>query len=78
MPSPDFQVIQWVKRIKTRLNPEWKGEYKPLLILSVLELLNVQPDHPNRFEYSELLDLFKKLIAERGVSQVVERQFSNP
>jgi DNA polymerase III delta prime subunit len=78
MPSPDFQVIQWIKRIRTRLNPEWKEEYKSLLILSVLELLNNQPDHPNKFEYTELFNFFKTLIPERASNQVLERQFSNP
>lgn len=78
MPSPDFQVIQWIKRIRTRLNPEWKAEYKSLLILSVLELLDKQPDHPNEFKYTELFDFFKSLIPEQASSQVVEQQFSNP
>jgi hypothetical protein len=79
MPSPDFQVIQWIKRIRTRLNPEWKEEYKSLLILSVLDLLNNQPDHPNKFEYTELFNFFKNLIPERAASnQFLERQFSNP
>ena len=78
MPSPDFQVIQWIKRIRTRLNPEWKEEYKSLLILSVLELLNNQPDHPNKFEYAEIFNFFKTLIPERASNQVLERQFSNP
>lgn len=78
MPSPDFQVIQWIKRIRTRLNPEWKAEYKSLLILSVLELLDKQPDHPNEFKYTELFNFFKTLIPEQASSQVVEQQFSNP
>ncbi len=78
MPSPDFQVIQWIKRIRTRLNPEWKEEYKSLLILAVLELLNNQPDHLNEFEYSELFNFFKTLIPERASNPVLERQFSNP
>lgn len=48
------------------------------LILSVLELLNNQPDHPNKFEYAELFNFFKTLIPERASNQVLERQFSNP
>ncbi|MBE9011958.1 hypothetical protein IQ250_17295 [Pseudanabaenaceae cyanobacterium LEGE 13415] len=78
MPSPDFQVIQWIKRIRTRLNPEWKEEYKSLLILSVLELLDKQPDHPNEFKYAELFNFFKTLIPQQASNQIVERQFSNP
>ncbi len=78
MPSPDFQVIQWIKRIRTRLNPEWKAEYKSLLILSVLELLDKQPDHPNEFKYTELFNFFKTLIPKQASNQVVEQQFSNP
>jgi AAA domain (dynein-related subfamily) len=78
MPSPDFQVIQWIKRIRTKLNPEWKAEYKSLLILSVLELLDKQPDHLNEFKYAELFDFFKKLIPQQASNQVLEQQFSNP
>jgi hypothetical protein len=81
MPSLDsqgFQVIQWIRKVRTRINRDWNEGYKYLLILSVLELLSNQPDHPNKFEYVELFNSFKKLIPERASNQVLERQFSNP
>jgi MrcB-like, N-terminal domain/AAA domain (dynein-related subfamily) len=70
-------VLSWIGNLRTQPSPDGLIHYKPLLLLSVLEILDAEADHPNSFVYSELLDAFTTLATERG-SVVSEDQFSQP
>lgn len=80
MDSATSSVIHWVRELRTRRMQEGQKEYKTSVILAVLEILETNPEHPNRFEYRELLPIFKSLVSAQDENGVTfqERQFSNP
>lgn len=70
------QVIKWISNLGTRKIQGENQEYKSLLILSVLELLEANQSHENNFSYLELLDIFRSKFPNSVKFR--ESQFSNP
>jgi len=60
------KVLSWIQNLRTQASPDSKFNYKPLLLLAVLNLLEADPKHSNSFGYQELLAAFERLAAERG------------
>jgi hypothetical protein len=70
-------VLSWIRNLRTQVSPDGRFYYKPLLLLSLLDVLDANPEHSNSFGYEELLKTLEKLAADRE-SAVTEPQFSQP
>jgi DNA polymerase III delta prime subunit len=71
------KVVRWITSIHTNADPQTGVEFKPLVILAALELLESEPNHSNFFSYEELFTVFKELAEEKGLSHK-EKRFSEP
>ncbi|MGI0492373.1 hypothetical protein ACN4EG_11360 [Alkalinema pantanalense CENA528] len=77
MPTYKPQILDWVRRLRSRRSQSGEFEYKPLLVLSVLEILDKTPEHPNFFQYEELFEA-AKVVASRNNWKIDEQQFAHP
>jgi hypothetical protein len=75
--TPLQAMLSWLRNLRTQTSPDGRFQYKPLILLAILDLLDADPGRPNSFGYEELLAAFEGLAAELG-SSVTEDQFSQP
>ena len=77
-PQPALDKLRlWLSALRTQRSPDGRFHYKPLLLMAVLNILDGDSSHANRFGYAELRDEFMRLVAEAG-SEPVEKRFSQP
>ena len=71
------KVVRWITSIRTNADSQTGVEFKPLVILAALEILESEPNHSNCLSYEELFIVFKKIAEKKGLSHQ-EKRFSEP